>query len=98
MTTMGQLYAGVYEKAAAAISSLSEGLASLVGIAMYFAVEAAGVDLNFMLLPSILAGSFLAAVVAPYSVRVIPNRDYRYVIPGYAVAIGVFLIYSLLFL
>lgn len=98
VTTMGQLYSGVYEKAAAAISSLSEGLASLVGIVTYFAIEAAGADLNFMLLPSILTGSFLAAVVAPYSVRVIPNRIYRYVIPGYAVAIAVFLIYSLFFL
>jgi uncharacterized membrane protein YfcA len=98
VTTIGQLYSGVYEKAAAAISSLSEGLASLVGIITYFAIEAAGADLNFMLLPSILTGSFLAAVVAPYSVRVIPNRIYRYIIPGYAIAIGVFLLYSLFFL
>jgi uncharacterized membrane protein YfcA len=92
VTTMGQLYAGVYEKAASAISSISEGLASLVGVVTYFAIEAAGADLNFMLLPSLLAGSLLAAVVAPYSVRVIPNKIYRYVIPGYALAIAVILV------
>jgi uncharacterized membrane protein YfcA len=91
VTTMGQLYAGVYEKAASAISSISEGLASFVGVVTYFSITAAGVDLNFMLVPSLLAGSFLAAVVAPYTVRVLPNRIYRYVIPGYALTIGVIL-------
>lgn len=98
VTTMGQLYAGMYEKAAAAITSIAEGLASLVGVATYFALTAAGVDLNFMLLPSLLAGSLLAAVVAPYSVRIIPNRIYRYVIPGYALAIAIFLFYALFYL
>jgi uncharacterized membrane protein YfcA len=91
VTTMGQLYAGVYEKAASAISSISEGLASLVGVITYFGITAAGVELNFMLVPSLLAGSLLAAVFAPFSVRVIPNRIYKYVIPGYALAIGVIL-------
>lgn len=98
VTTMGQLYAGMYEKAAAGITSISEGLASLVGVAAYFSLTAAGVDLNLMLLPSLLAGSFLAAIIAPYSVRIIPNRIYRYVIPGYALAIGIFLLYALFFL
>lgn len=91
VTTMGQLYAGVYEKTASAISSFSEGLASLVGVITYFGITAVGVDLNFMLVPSLLAGSLLAAVVAPFSVRVLPNRIYRYVIPGYALVIGVIL-------
>lgn len=98
VTTMGQLFAGMYEKAAAAISSISEGLASVVGVIAYFTLTAVGVDLNFMLLPSLLAGSLLAAVLAPYSVRVIPNRIYRYIIPGYALAIGIFLLYSLFYL
>lgn len=98
VTTMGQLYAGMYEKAAAAITAISEGLASLVGVATYFALTAAGVDLNFMLLPSLLAGSLLAAVVAPYSVRIISNRIYRYVIPGYALLIAIFLLFALFFL
>ncbi len=95
VTTMGQLYAGMYEKAAAAITSLAEGLASLVGVATYFALTAVGVDINFTLLPSLLAGSLLAAVIAPYSVRIIPNRVYQYVIPGYALAIAIFLFYAL---
>ncbi len=98
VSTIGQLYAGMYEKTAAAISSVSEGLASLVGVVTYFALEAAGVELNLMLLPSLLAGSVFAAVIAPYTVRVIPNRIYRYVIPGYALAIAVFLLYSLFYL
>lgn len=91
VTTMGQLYAGVYEKAASAISSISEGLASFVGVITYFGITAVGVELNFMLVPSLLAGSLLAAVFAPFSVRVLPNRIYRYVIPGYALTIGVIL-------
>lgn len=98
VATMGQLFAGMYEKTAAAVTSLAEGLASLVGVIAYFALVAVGVHIDFMLLPSLLAGSILAAVIAPYTVRVIPNRIYQYVIPGYALAIGIFLLLALFFI
>lgn len=94
--TLGQLYSGVYAKSAAAITSLAEGLVSLAGVVAFFAISAAGVDLDFGLLPSALAGSALAAVASPYLVRILPNRIFSYLIPVYAVAVGVFVLFKLL--
>lgn len=34
------------------------------------------------------AGAFPAGVVAPYAVRVLPSRIWRYVIPAYAIGIA----------
>lgn len=90
VVTLGELYAGVYEKSAAAITSMAEGLVSIAGVITFFAIEAAGVGLDFTLLPSVIAGAFLAGVFAPYTVRVVPNRLYRYVIPVYALLIGIY--------
>lgn len=33
-------------------------------------------------------GGFLAAIAAPYLVRVLPNRVWHYVMPLYAFAVG----------
>lgn len=95
VVTLGEIYAGVYEKSAAAITSLAEGLVSLAGIAAFFAISAAGVQLDFALLPSALAGSALAAVASPYLVRILPNRIFSYLIPVYAVAVGVIVVLKL---
>ena len=40
--TLGQLYSGVYEKSAAAITSLAEGATSIAGILAFFALDAVG--------------------------------------------------------
>ncbi|MFU8868842.1 TSUP family transporter [Natronococcus sp.] len=86
--TLGQLFSGVYEKSATAITTLSEGIVSLVGVLAFFLLTIHGVVIDPLLLPSIFTGGFLAAVVAPLLVRVVPNAVWRYVIPGYALLIG----------
>lgn len=88
VVTLGAVSSGVYEKSAAAITSLAEALVSIAGMATFFAISAAGVELDFALLPSLLTGSLLAAVLSPYLVRILPNRLFSYLIPLYAVAIG----------
>jgi uncharacterized membrane protein YfcA len=88
VVTLGQIFAGVYEKTATAITTLAEGLVSLVGAAAYFALFAAGLPVEYALLPSLLTGAFFAAIVAPYIVRVLPGRVLGYLIPVYAFAIG----------
>jgi uncharacterized protein len=40
-------------------------------------------------LPSLWLGAVPAAVIAPYAVRVLPNRVWRYGIPVYALGIAV---------
>lgn len=95
VVTLGEIYSGVYEKSAAAITSLAEGLVSLAGIAAFFAISAAGVELDFALLPSVIAGGALAAVASPYLVRILPNRLFSYLIPVYAAAVGVIVLIKL---
>lgn len=88
VVTLGQILSGVYEKSATAIASLAESLVSLVGVVTFFALSTQGVEVDLVLLPSIFTAGFLAAVAAPYLVRVVPNRVWRYLIPLYAFGIG----------
>ncbi|KYH23779.1 sulfite exporter TauE/SafE [Halalkalicoccus paucihalophilus] len=87
--TLGQLFSGVYEKSATAITTLSEGIVSLVGVITFFLITIHGVSIDPLLLPSIFIGGFFAAVLAPFLVRVVPNVVWKYVIPGYAFLIGI---------
>lgn len=86
--TLGAVFAGIIEKSATAIAALAEGVVSTFGILAFLAIGAAGVEVDLTLLPSLWAGAFPAAVLAPYAVRVIPNRVWRYLIPVYALGIA----------
>ena len=95
---MGQLFSGIYEKTATAIVSLAEGIVSVVGVAAFVLlpyITNQPANIGFVLLPSIFTGGFLAALLSPYLVRVIPNKAWRVVIPVYAIGIGVFLLTKL---
>ncbi|WP_435159261.1 TSUP family transporter [Haladaptatus sp. DFWS20] len=89
VVTLGEILSGVYEKSATAIVSLAESVVSLVGIFTFLFISFTGAPVNFVLLPSIYTGGFLAAIGAPYLVRVFPNKVWRYLIPLYATVIGI---------
>ncbi len=88
--TMGQLFSGVYEKSATAIVSFAESIVSIVGIITFFLISFAGIEVDLVLLPSLFTGGFFAALIAPYLVRVFPNKIWKYFIPIYAISIGLF--------
>ncbi len=88
--TMGQLFSGVYEKSATAIVSFAESIVSIVGIITFFLISFAGIEVDLVLLPSLFTGGFFAALIAPYLVRVLPNKIWKYFIPIYAIGIGLF--------
>lgn len=88
--TMGQIFSGIYEKSATAIVSFSESIVSIVGILTFFLISFAGVNVDLVLLPSLFTGGFLAALSAPYLVRILPNKIWKYFIPSYAFGIGIF--------
>lgn len=94
--TLGQILSGIYEKSATAITSMSEGIVSLAGIVTFLTITVAGVGLDLTLLPSVFAGGFLAAIFAPYTVRVMPNRILQYIVPGYALILAATLFRDLL--
>ncbi|MFX1494189.1 MAG: TSUP family transporter [Promethearchaeota archaeon] len=88
--TMGQIFSGVYEKSATAIVSFAESIVSFVGILTFFLISFAGIEIDLILLPSLFTGGFFAALSAPYLVRVVPNKIWKFVIPLYAIGIGMF--------
>ena len=89
VVTMGQIFSGIYEKSATAIVSLSEAMVSLTGIATFFLISSATLVIDLSLLPSVLLGSFFAALVSPFLVRIVPNKVWKILIPLYAIGIGI---------
>ena len=86
---LGQLFSGIYEKTATAIVSLAEGFVSIVGVVTFLLISAYGVTIDYVLLPSVFTGGFIAAILSPYMVRVFPNKIWRVIIPIYAICIGI---------
>jgi uncharacterized membrane protein YfcA len=93
--TLGSVFAGVIEKSATGIATLAEGCASTVAVLTFLAIGTAGVSIDLTLVPSLWAGAFPAAVLAPYAVHVLPNRVWRYVIPVYALGVGAMSLFNL---
>lgn len=89
VVTMGQIFSGIYEKSATSIVSLSEALVSLTGVFTFFLISNTGVVVDLSLLPSVLLGSFFAALVSPILVRIVPNKVWKFLIPLYALGIGI---------
>lgn len=87
---MGEIFSGIYEKTATAIASMAEGIVSMVGFSSFLFISHYGVTIDYVLLPSIFTGGFLAAILSPYLVRIISNKIWRYIIPFYAITIGIF--------
>jgi uncharacterized membrane protein YfcA len=86
--TLGAIFSGIIEKSATAIATLAEGCVSAFGLFAFLAISAAGVDVDLSLLPSLWVGALPAAVIAPYVVRVLPNRVWRYAVPVYALGVA----------
>jgi len=95
---LGQIFSGIYEKTATAIVSVAEGIVSVVGVAAFVLVPVISsqpIEIDFILLPSVFTGGFIAAMISPYMVRVLPNKLWKIVIPTYALAIGIYVLVKL---
>lgn len=92
---LGLVHAGMYEKAAAGIVPLTEAIVSAAAVIAYLTITAADGGLDLSLLPSLLLGSSLAAIVAPYLVRLLPPVVMRHLVPVYAFAIGTYTLVDL---
>ena len=95
---LGQIFSGIYEKTATAIVSFAEGIVSVAGVAAFVLVPVISsqpIEIDFILLPSVFTGGFIAAVISPYMVRILPNKLWKIVIPTYALAIGIYILVKL---
>jgi uncharacterized membrane protein YfcA len=84
----GQVLSGVGEKEAIGITSLSEGLACIVGVAAYALTGNGAVD--WELAPSLALGAVLSVPLAALTVKKIPVGKMRWVIGCAVTALGLF--------
>ena len=96
VVTVGGLLSGVPAKSMLAVTALSEGTVCVVSIIVWFALLKNGVNIDFVLLPSMMLGSILAVVFAPYLVRVLPEKLWKNVVPIYCCLIGGYSLYKVL--
>ena len=95
---LGQIFSGIYEKTATAIVSVSEALVSVAGVCSFVMMPVLlnqDIEIDFYLLPSVFTGGFIAALISPYIVRVLPNRIWKFIIPIYALSIGIYILAKL---
>lgn len=87
VVTIGGLLAGVPVKSMLAVTALSEGIVCLAAVAAWFALTAGGVEVDYVLLPSVMLASMVSAVIAPYLTRVFPEKLWRVVVPAYCLVV-----------
>jgi hypothetical protein len=71
---------------------------SIAGVAAFVLVPVISsqpIEIDFILLPSVFTGGFIAAMISPYMVRVLSNKLWKIVIPTYALAIGIYVLIKL---
>ena len=91
VVTIGGLLSGVPTKTMIAITAFSEGLVCIASILVWFFWMNHGLVIDFILLPSMMLGSILSVIAAPYATRVIPEVIWRTIVPAYCCIIaGVF--------
>ena len=90
VVTVGGLLAGVPVKSMVAITSLAEGLTCLFAVVTWFTLLTSGVVIDYMLLPSFVIGTVIAAVGAPYTTRVIPEKAWRWIVPIYCCLLAIY--------
>ncbi len=88
VVTLGGIMSGVPVKSMLAVTALTEGTVSTVAIAVWLLVSTAGVTIDFVLLPTMMLATMIAAVAAPYFTRVFPERLWRFVVPTYALLVA----------
>ena len=85
VVTGGQVLAGVRGRSAVGIASLAEGVASIVGVAIYYA---SGASVSWHLAPSLLLGAVLSVPLAAYIVSRIPTGRLTLLIGGLSTTLG----------
>jgi uncharacterized membrane protein YfcA len=92
VVTLGGVLSGILEKTSVAITTMAEGFASTAGAITFLVIFLLGTKVDWRLLPWLWLGSFPAAIVGPYLVRVLPVRVWRYFVPVYATVIATILL------
>ncbi len=96
VVTVGGLLSGVPVKSMLAVTALSEGVVCVFSIIVWMTLAlTTSMTIDYILLPSMLLGSMVAAVAAPYAVKVFPSNLWRWVVPIYCIGLGAYSFYAL---
>jgi uncharacterized protein len=93
--TVGGLLSGVPVKSMVAVTSLAEGLTCLAAVITWFVLLSTGTVVDYLLLPSFVIGTILAAVGAPYTTRVIPEKFWKWTVPIYCCLLAAYSFYKI---
>jgi uncharacterized membrane protein YfcA len=93
--TVGGLLAGVPVKSMVAVTSFAEGLTCLGAVVTWFIVGFTGTVIDYMLLPSFVIGTIVAAVMAPYTTRILPEKFWKWAVPIYCCFLAVYSFYKI---
>lgn len=96
VVTIGGLLSGIPAKPMMAITAFSEGIVCITSVFVWFFWLSHGVIIDFVLLPSMILGSILAVVIAPYVTRVFPELLWRRFVPIYCCVLSGFCFWKLL--
>ena len=93
--TVGGLLAGVPVKSMVAVTSMAEGLTCLAAVITWFVLLSSGVVVDYLLLPSFVIGTVVAAVGAPYVTRVLPEKFWKWCVPIYCSILAAYTFYRI---
>ncbi len=77
-----------------AITAISKGTTCVFSIIVWLMLLASGEILDFMLLPSMMLGSMVAAVLAPWMTRTLPERIWRWIVPTHSLILAAYVSYK----
>ncbi|MDF1535491.1 MAG: sulfite exporter TauE/SafE family protein [bacterium] len=89
VVTVGGILSGVPVKSMLAVTAISEGTVCVCSIVVWLVMLRMGTVIDFILLPSMLLGSMVAAVAAPYATRIFPEKAWRTLVPLYCCILAV---------
>jgi uncharacterized protein len=96
VVTIGGILSGIPIKSMMAITALCEATISSFSIIVWLTMLAGGEVLDFILLPSMMLGSMVAAVLAPWMTRTLPEKIWRWIVPTYSLILAAYVCYKVI--
>ncbi|MCD4676517.1 MAG: sulfite exporter TauE/SafE family protein [Desulfobacula sp.] len=95
VVTIGGLLSGVPVKSMLAVTAICEGTVSSFAIIVWLALLTSGVQIDYLLLPSMMLATMFSAVAAPYMTRVFPEKLWKIVVPSYCLVVVAICFYKI---
>ena len=96
VVTIGGLLAGVPVKSMLAVTAICEGTVSTFAIIVWLALLTSGVQIDYLLLPSMMLATMFSAVAAPYMTRVFPEKAWKIIVPAYCLVVAALCFYKII--